>query len=177
MAVKAILAVDRCNGGIGYQNKLPWSLPCDLKRFKQLTWGQTIVMGVSTAQSLKKPLPGRNNIVITRTATFNMRADLVALRDAGFDIRHADELIGASLADWAVDGGDVWVIGGVGLYDNYGDHITEWHVTLVEAPRKTRYDAYVDEFLHRRLVDRSTLGDSSNLDPFTEYRIWTPAND
>jgi dihydrofolate reductase len=54
------------NGVIGAHGKLPWHLPEDLKHFKQLTLGHPIIMGRRTWQSLGKPLPGRENIVVTR---------------------------------------------------------------------------------------------------------------
>ena len=54
------------NRVIGRDNKLPWHLPADLKHFKFLTIGQTIVMGRKTYESIGKPLPGRVNIIITR---------------------------------------------------------------------------------------------------------------
>lgn len=54
------------NRVIGRDNKLPWHLPADLKHFKFLTMGQTIVMGRKTYESIGKPLPGRVNIIITR---------------------------------------------------------------------------------------------------------------
>ena len=54
------------NRVIGRDNKLPWHLPDDLKHFKFLTMGKTIVMGRKTYESIGKPLPGRVNIIITR---------------------------------------------------------------------------------------------------------------
>jgi dihydrofolate reductase len=52
---------------IGYKNQLPWKLPADLKRFKNITIGQTIIMGRKTFESLNsRPLPGRMNLVVTR---------------------------------------------------------------------------------------------------------------
>lgn len=59
------------NGVIGLHGMLPWRLPDDLKRFKQLTLGKPCIMGRKTWDSLpKKPLPGRTNIVVTRRADF-----------------------------------------------------------------------------------------------------------
>lgn len=58
------------NGVIGTDNKLPWHLPEDLKRFKKLTYGKTIFMGRKTFESLGKPLPGRKHIVFTRNADY-----------------------------------------------------------------------------------------------------------
>jgi dihydrofolate reductase len=59
------------NGVIGANNKLPWHLSADLKRFKALTMGHTIIMGRRTFESIGRPLPGRINVVVSR------RPDLV----------------------------------------------------------------------------------------------------
>jgi dihydrofolate reductase len=65
MIVSLIVAIDEDNG-IGKDNKLPWHLPADLKHFKTLTTGHTIVMGRKTFDSIGKPLPNRRNIIISR---------------------------------------------------------------------------------------------------------------
>ncbi|MBA4321431.1 MAG: dihydrofolate reductase [Odoribacter sp.] len=63
--ISIIVAIAEDNG-IGYRNELLWNIPEDLKRFKKLTFGQSVIMGKKTWESLpKKPLPGRKNIVIT----------------------------------------------------------------------------------------------------------------
>jgi dihydrofolate reductase len=62
-----IVAMAR-NGIIGAENKLPWYLPGDLKRFRKLTMGHTVVMGRKTFESLPNgPLPGRRNVVLSRS--------------------------------------------------------------------------------------------------------------
>lgn len=61
-----IAALDR-NYAIGKGNSLPWRLPDDLKRFKALTLGKPLLMGRKTAQSLGRALPGRRNLVLTRS--------------------------------------------------------------------------------------------------------------
>jgi dihydrofolate reductase len=66
------------NGVIGAQGKLPWHLPEDLKHFKSLTLGHPILMGRRTWESLGKPLPGRENIVISRTPGFEAPGASVA---------------------------------------------------------------------------------------------------
>ena len=65
-----IAAVAR-NSVIGSDNALPWRLPADLKRFKELTLGHPIIMGRKTWVSLGRPLPGRSNIVISRDPDFS----------------------------------------------------------------------------------------------------------
>jgi dihydrofolate reductase len=67
------------NGVIGARGKLPWHLPEDLKHFKSLTLGHPIIMGRRTWESLGKPLPGRENIVISRTAGFEAPGASVAV--------------------------------------------------------------------------------------------------
>jgi len=64
--VSLIAALDR-QGAIGRNNDLPWRLPDDLKRFKALTLGKPVLMGRKTAQSLGRVLPGRCNLVLTRS--------------------------------------------------------------------------------------------------------------
>lgn len=66
--VVLIAALDR-HGAIGRDNDLPWRLPDDLKRFKALTLGKPVLMGRKTAQSLGRALPGRRNLVLTRSGT------------------------------------------------------------------------------------------------------------
>jgi len=64
--VALIAALDR-HCAIGRNNDLPWRLPDDLKRFKALTFGKPVLMGRKTAQSLGRALPGRDNLVLTRS--------------------------------------------------------------------------------------------------------------
>jgi dihydrofolate reductase len=69
MRITLIAALGR-NRVIGKDNRMPWHISDDLKRFKSLTLGHPVVMGRKTFQSIGKPLPGRDNIVITRSDTF-----------------------------------------------------------------------------------------------------------
>jgi dihydrofolate reductase len=69
MIISIIVAVDE-GGGIGFQNKMPWHLPADLKRFKTLTMGHHLVMGRKTFQSIGAPLPGRKTIILSRNPDF-----------------------------------------------------------------------------------------------------------
>lgn len=63
--ISIVVAMSR-NNIIGFQNRLPWHLPADLKHFKQLTLNKTIVMGRKTFESIGRPLPQRENIVLSR---------------------------------------------------------------------------------------------------------------
>jgi dihydrofolate reductase len=96
------------NGVIGANNRLPWSLPADLARFKSLTMGKPIIMGRKTFDSLGRVLPGRPHVVITR------RADLV-LPERCHRASSLENAI-AIAGDLADASGDIMVIGGGDIY-------------------------------------------------------------
>ncbi|MEP6941321.1 MAG: dihydrofolate reductase [Betaproteobacteria bacterium] len=99
----ALIAAVARNGVIGDRNRLPWHLPEDLRRFRELTLGHSIIMGRKTWQSIGKPLPGRQNIVVTRQRDFPASGAQIA----------------ASLEDairLATQPEPVFVIGGESLY-------------------------------------------------------------
>jgi dihydrofolate reductase len=73
-----LVAAVAANGIIGRDGKLPWHLPEDLKHFKRVTLGHPVIMGRKTWQSLKGPLPGRENIVITRQPGYRAPGAAVA---------------------------------------------------------------------------------------------------
>jgi dihydrofolate reductase len=69
LPITLVAAVAR-NGALGLDNAIPWRAPSDLKRFKDITWGRPLIMGRKTFQSIGKPLPGRETIVVTRDLAF-----------------------------------------------------------------------------------------------------------
>lgn len=69
MRISIIVAMDEARG-IGRDNRLPWRLSADLKRFKSLTMGHHIIMGRKTYASIGRPLPGRTTIVVTRQKNY-----------------------------------------------------------------------------------------------------------
>jgi dihydrofolate reductase len=85
MRVTLIAAVSE-NGVIGRGNALPWHLPADLRRFKQLTTGHAVVMGRKTWESIRRPLPHRRNIVISGSPGFHpVGATVVGSFEAALD--------------------------------------------------------------------------------------------
>jgi dihydrofolate reductase len=75
---RSIIVAAAENGVIGVDNRLPWRLPADLARFKQLTMGHHLIMGRRTYESIGRPLPGRITVVLTRTAGFDVPGVVVA---------------------------------------------------------------------------------------------------
>lgn len=76
MRTSIIVAMDQ-NNGIGYQNRLPWRLPADLRFVKHLTMGHHLIMGRKTYESIGKPLPGRITIVVSRNPSYHAEGCLV----------------------------------------------------------------------------------------------------
>lgn len=130
--MKLIVACDP-RGGIGYENKLPWSkIQGDLPRFKSLTDGNVIVMGRNTWESLpKKPLSGRLNFVITRQN--------LTLPWGAFSVSDINQFI---------DFKNCWLIGGAQLINSSWHLIDEIYLTktLVEYKCDTWIDlSYIED--------------------------------
>lgn len=68
--ITSIIAAMSLNRVIGKNNQIPWHIPGEQQRFKQITWGHAIIMGRKTHESIGRPLPGRTNIVITRQKNY-----------------------------------------------------------------------------------------------------------
>ncbi len=116
-----IAALDRA-GAIGRGNQLPWRLPDDLKRFKALTLGRPLLMGRKTAQSLGRALPGRRNLVLTRSGTVPF-----AGMQAVASLDEARALVAAEGA------GELCVIGGGEVYALCLPLATRLHLTRVDT--------------------------------------------
>ena len=116
--IAIIGAMDR-NGLIGAQNALPWHLPADLARFRQRTIGHTVIMGSRTWESLpKQPLPGRQNIVLSRTMPKDMAECDVA--------RNLDEAL------MLAEGEHVFIIGGASVYEQALPLADTLYLTLID---------------------------------------------
>ena len=76
MIISLIAAMGR-NRVIGKDNSLPWKLPEDMKRFKELTLGKPVIMGRKTFESIGKPLPNRKNIILTRYKNYKAKECIV----------------------------------------------------------------------------------------------------
>ncbi|MDR1414312.1 MAG: dihydrofolate reductase [Odoribacteraceae bacterium] len=116
----SIIVAATPSGIIGRDNRLPWRLSADLKRFKSLTAGRAVLMGRKTFESIGRPLPGRRNIILSRDAAY---------RPAGCEVAGS---IDAALAllDPAEE---CFVIGGESLYRSFWRRADRLYLTLVHA--------------------------------------------
>ncbi|MDQ3441541.1 MAG: dihydrofolate reductase [Planctomycetota bacterium] len=118
-----LIAAVAANGVIGRSGQLPWRLPDDLAHFKQLTLGHAIIMGRRTYESIGRPLPGRQNVVISR----------------GWDQRPPSELVLAATLDEAILKASAlptpaFVIGGAVLYAAALSLVEVMHLTELDEP-------------------------------------------
>jgi len=109
------------NGVIGVNGDLPWKLSADLRRFKQLTMGHSIIMGRKTYESIGRLLPGRTSIVVTRQKAYSViHGALLA-----HDLPDAVEL--------ARDSSEAFIIGGAEIYRVALPLVDRMYVTVVAA--------------------------------------------
>jgi dihydrofolate reductase len=155
----SIVAALARNRAIGRGNTMPWRLPEDLKRFKRLTMGHAVIMGRKTFESIGSPLPGRNNIVITRSNGWSASGCVVA---------HTLET--ALLA--AANDEEAFVIGGAQIYALALPLARRLHMTEIE--RDFEGDAFFPEFDRARWREVSrepyTSGGAEGFDyAFVDY--------
>ena len=116
----SLIVAASANNVIGAQGELPWRLSDDLRRFKEVTMGKPIVMGRKTWDSIGRPLPGRQNIVITRQDDFAAKGcDVVG---------SVDEALSA-----AGDAAEVMIIGGSQVYALFLPRADRLYLTRVHA--------------------------------------------
>lgn len=109
------------SGVIGRGGQLPWRLSADLKRFKSLTMGHTLIMGRKTYDSLGRPLPGRTSIVISRQASLALPPEVIVVHSL------------AAALDRASRDDSPFVIGGGEIYAQALPLAERLFVTWVEA--------------------------------------------
>lgn len=129
MILSLIAAMDN-NRLIGRDNDLPWHLPADLQHFKSVTMNKPILMGRKTYDSIGRPLPGRQNIVITRN---DIKIEGVTV------VNSIDEAISA-----AKDAEEVMVIGGSSIYELVLPEVQRMYLSFVEG--EFEGDAWFPEF-------------------------------
>jgi dihydrofolate reductase len=113
--IKIVVATSN-NGVIGKDNKLLWKQSEDLKRFKSLTLGQKVVMGRKTYESIGKPLPGRDNYVITRSLNEIEGCKLLK------SFEEVNKLEG-----------DIFIIGGGEIYEKFITFADEIYLTIIDC--------------------------------------------
>ena len=156
MAVIGIVAVAK-NLAIGRGGKLPWHYSSDLKFFKETTTGNAVVMGYNTFVSIGKPLPGRLNIILSRTKDMPTAPDVLLLRGREEVLEFAKNFER-----------DIYIIGGAQVFESFADMIEKWIVT--EVPLEIE-DA--DTFMPEDFLDGFELVATKELDEGLKVRFFT----
>lgn len=111
------------NSAIGCENKLLWHIPNDLKRFKKLTIGHTVVMGMNTWESLPfKPLPGRRNIIMTRREIEVPDAEIAHSLNEAMEMLDTDK--------------ENFIIGGAQIFESFLPYANKLILTIVHRDFK-----------------------------------------
>jgi dihydrofolate reductase len=141
--ISIIAAMDR-KRGIGVDNRLPWRLSADLKRFRELTMGHHIIVGRKTFESIGGPLPGRRMIVVTRDG--NYKAD-------GCDVAHSVE----DAINLARERGEseVFICGGAEIYARSIEIVDRMYLTFVDA--EVAADTFFPEFDEREWSEQESF--------------------
>lgn len=144
----AAMANDRI---IGKDNQMPWHLPADFAWFKRSTMGKPVVMGRKTYDSIGRPLPGRQNIVISRDASLAIEGVVT--------VTSIDEALQV-----AGDVEEVMIIGGGTIYEACLDKANKLYVTHIEAEIQgdTQFPAWSEEF-------KETYSESYSADEKNAY--------
>ncbi|MGN1329828.1 MAG: dihydrofolate reductase [Clostridia bacterium] len=116
----SIIVAKGKNNIIGNENKLVWSLPADLERFKKLTTGHVIIMGRKTFESLGRVLPNRKHIVFTQNPDFTVDNENVKIVHSMLEIK-----------EYIDDNNENFVIGGAMIYSLLMPHVTKMYVTEI----------------------------------------------
>jgi len=151
--ISLIAALDR-NGVIGDAGRIPWRLPADLKNFKRVTMGKPLVMGRKTYESIGRPLPGRQNIVLTRQRHFEAPGCTV--------VHSLDEALAA-----AGEVAEVMVAGGGNVYRQFLPHADRLYLTFVEttAEGETTFPPF-DPKAWRLIFEEAHPADDDNPFPY-----------
>ena len=155
MIISIIAAMDR-KRGIGADNKLPWRLSADLKRFRELTMDHHIIVGRKTFESIGRPLPGRRMIVVTRDVKYKAE---------GCDVAHSVE----DAINLAREKGEseVFICGGAEIYAQTIEIVDRMYLTFVDA--EVAADTFFPEFDEREWSERESFyqpADEKNQYPF-----------
>jgi dihydrofolate reductase len=126
MATVALIVARTRNGVIGRNNSMPWHLPEDLRYFKRITMGKPVIMGRNTWESLGKPLPGRDNIVVTRNTNYHAEGALV-VGSVETAVQRAKQLATEKNCE------EIMVIGGAQIYRAALPLVQRAYITEIDA--------------------------------------------
>ena len=143
MPLAIVAAVGR-NGAIGQGNMLPWTMPGDLAHFRALTIGTPMIMGRRTWDSIGRPLPGRESIVVSRCPDLDLPESVWPAADPAAALALARQRAAAMAAS------AITLIGGATLFEALMDDADRLHLTFVDlAPKADTFFPTIDPAIWR----------------------------
>jgi dihydrofolate reductase len=163
--VSLIAAMD-LNRGIGFENRIPWRLSADLRRFRDLTMGHHIIVGRKTFESIGRALPGRQTIIVTRNDHYQ------SLDENSTVVHSIEEAIDLASARGE---SEVFVCGGAEIYRQALDLADRLYLTVVEA--ETQADTFFPKWNEDKWSEKESLHlavDDKNQYPST-FKVFVKA--
>lgn len=170
----ALIAAIGQNGVIGADDRLPFRLPSDLKRFRALTLGKPLLMGRKTFESIGRPLPGRETIIVTRDPEFSVAASGVHV---AYDLEAALAL--AQRRAQAMGADEVILAGGGDLYGALLPRVDRMYLTLIDlAPPGNVHFPQIDwsEWVERARTRPQPQPNDEASFAFVEFQRRKPAS-
>ena len=158
MQLTAIVAMSQ-NRLIGKDNHLPWHLPADLRHFKALTLGKTILMGRKTYESIGRVLPGRRNVILTRNLEYQVK-DALIIHSLAEVLRKFDSEE------------EIMVIGGSELYREILPKLKQIYITIVKTELEgDSYFPALSEKEWRQVSCEEHAADAENVYAYS-FTLW-----
>lgn len=157
----SIIVAKSINNIIGINNKMPWNIPSDLKRFKEITMGKKILMGRKTFESLPFILPYRTHLVLTRDKNFSCKNNSVIIYNDLKDV----------ISDYKNSKEEVFVIGGGKIYSELLKHSSKFYIT--EVLKEFNGDTYFPNLNYEKLIKtyESCIYEENNIKfKFIDYK-------
>lgn len=160
MTISMIVAMAR-NRAIGKNGDLIWHLSADLRHFKQVTMGKTVVMGRKTYESLpgRKPLPGRRNVILS---------ERMEQAPEGFELANSVSQVLETLANEE----EVMIMGGGSIYEQFLPHATRLYLTRLDKTFEADTFFPIINFEDWQLVDLQVFDDDSQVDFSYRFEVW-----
>lgn len=156
MSYTIIAAIGK-NRELGKDNKLIWSLPKDLKFFKEKTMGKTIIMGRKTFESLPRMLPNRTHIVLSHTNDFPQGVIVYEnFKELIDSLKEKDD--------------EYFIIGGSSIYKLFIDYADKMYLTEIDAECKEA-DAYFPEF-NQNDYEKTIVGENEDNNVFYKHVLY-----
>ncbi len=149
-----LIAAMATNRVIGRDNTIPWHIPEELQFFKRTTMGFPVIMGRLTFESIKKPLPGRQNIIVSRNPDYTIE---------GADVAHSLD----SALEIANDGEQVFILGGSAIFKESLEFADNIILTVLD--RAVEGDIYFPEFSDDDFQEIAKERHTGGTEPYTIY--------